>query len=315
MKSSPALRKTLRTVVPVTLAVLLLGGFAGCRLLVEEFRAFGIGDRFVENYDASRLAVQAIEADVLPEDDEYFAGRAAAARIMDTYGVYDDQAANDYINVLGQTLALASNRPVIYAGYRFLILDTDEINGLATPGGHIFVTRGLLRLAEDEHEVAAILAHEISHVAHRHGAQAIMETKGRNLALRAEALNYRLAAVGAESSILGRGVAVLEERVQSVVNALLGDGYSVESEKEADLGAIQILLTLGYDPRALTRVLERLDDSEKIAGRDKKGFHQTHPNPGRRIREIEKRLANYPGITQVDDNAANRRYRRALGDI
>ena len=284
-------------------------------MLVEEFRAFGIGDSFVENYDASQQAIQAIEADVLPDDDEYFAGRAAAARILNGYEVWDNEEANQYINVLGQTLALASTRPYIYAGYRFLILDTDEINGLATPGGHIFVTRGLLRLAENEHEVAAILAHEISHVENRHGAKAIMEIKGRNLALRAEALNYRLAAVGAESGILGRGVAVLEERVQSVVNALLGDGYSVDAEKEADLGAIQILLTLGYNPRALSNVLGRLEETEKAAGRNKSGFHKTHPNPGRRIREIEKRLENYPGITQVDDGVANRRYRSALGGV
>jgi len=275
-------RRSVQFMVPLGLVALLIVSITGCALLVEEFRAFGIGDNFVQNYDASQQAIQAIEADTLPEDDEYFAGRAAAARILDAYDVYDDAEANHYINVLGQTLALASSRPVIYAGYRFLILDTDEINGLATPGGHIFVTRGLLRLAENEHEVAAILAHEISHVENRHGAKAIMETKGRNLALRAEALNYRLAAVGAESGILGRGVAVLEERVQSVVNALLGDGYSVEAEKEADLGA---------------------------------GFHKTHPKPERRIREMERRLENYPGITQVDDTIANRRYQAALGGI
>lgn len=304
-----------RSILLITTVTLVALAISGCQMIVEELRAFGVGDRVVENYDASRMAIQAIEADTLPEDDEYFAGRAAAARILSSYRVYDDEAANEYINVLGQTLAIASTRPVIYAGYRFMILDTDEINGLATPGGHIFVTRGLLRLAENEHEVAAILAHEISHVENRHGAKAIMETKGRNLALRAEALNYRLAAVGAESGILGRGVAVLEERVQSVVNALLGDGYSVDAEKEADLGAIQMLLTLGYDPRALSVVLDRLEASEDAVGRVKEGFHKTHPNPARRIREIEKRLENYPGITQVDDSAANRRYREALGGI
>ena len=108
---------------------------------------------------------------------------------------------------------------------------------------------------------------------------------------------------------------MLEERVQSVVNALLGDGYSVDAEKEADLGAIQILMTLGYDPRALSTVLDRLKDSEKLAGRVKEGFHKTHPKPERRIREIEKRLEHYPGITQVDDAAANRRYQDALGGI
>jgi len=306
--------KSLRRTLLVALVVAAAMVAGGCRMFVEEFRAFGVGDRFVENYDSSRMAIQAIEADTLPEDDEYYAGRAAAARILSTYKVYDNEEANEYINVLGQTLALASKRPVIYAGYRFMILDTDEVNGLSTPGGHVFVTRGLLRLAQNEHEVAAILAHEISHIENRHGAKAIMETKGRNLALRAEALNYRLAAVGAESTILGRGVAVLDERVQSVVNALLGDGYSVDAEKEADLGAIQMLLTLGYDPRALVRVLDRLEQGEKSA-KVKAGFYKTHPNPGRRIREIEKRLENYPGVTQVDDAAANRRYQAALGGI
>lgn len=302
----------LRVLGLAALAGLLL---VGCAAIVEEFRAFGIGDQFVADYDSSRMAIQAIEADTLPDDDEYFAGRLAAAQILDTYDAYGDPEANRYINLLGQTLALASDRPVIFAGYRFMILDSDEINGLATPGGHVFVTLGLLRLAQTEDEVAAILAHEISHVASRHGAKAIMETRGRNLALRAEALNYRVAAVGLDSSAIGRATTVLEERVQSVVNRLLGDGYSQEAEVEADLGAIQILLKLGYDPYAMVRVLERLEESEQLAGREKKGFHKTHPNPERRIREIRRRLTNYGGLTTVDTSVASRRHRSSLGDI
>ena len=287
----------------------------GCAGIAEEFRAFGIGGEFVANHDASRMAIQAIEADTLPEDDEYFAGRLAASQILERYDVYGDPEANRYVNLLGQTLALASDRPVIYSGYRFMILDSEEINGLATPGGHVFVTRGLLRLARSEDEVAAILAHEISHVAYRHGAKAIMETRGRNLALRAEALNYRLAAVRLDESALGRATGVVEQRVQSVINSLLGDGYSQEAEVEADLGAVQILLKLGYDPYAMVRVLDRLADSERFAGLDKKGFHQTHPNPRRRIREIERRLTSYGGLTTVNQQVAGRRYQSALNGI
>ena len=284
-------------------------------MFTEELRSWGIADEFVANQDNARMALQAIEADTLPEDDEYYAGRVAAAQILSSYEVWDNAEAQAYINVLGQTLAVASDRPVIFAGYRFMILDTDEINGLSTPGGHIFVTRGLLRLAETEDEVAAILAHEISHVAYRHGAQAIMETKGRNLALRAEALNYRLAAVGAESTILGRAAAILEERVQSVVNALLGDGYSQEAEVEADLGAVQILLKLGYNPYALVNVLGRLEDAYRATGRrDRTGFNKTHPNPGRRVREIERRLPETP-LTTVDEAVIQRRFQSALAGV
>ena len=307
--------KRLSHLAVITVIAVVALSASSCRMLVEEFRAFGIADSFVGNYDQSRMAIQAIEADTLPEDDEYFAGRVAAAQILEQYDLYEDEDANRYINLLGQTLALASDRPIIYSGYRFRILDSDEINGLATPGGHIFVTRGLLRLAETEDEVAAILAHEVSHVVYRHGAEAIMETRGRNLALRAEALNYRLSAVGLDSSAIGRASTVLEERVQSVVNSLLGDGYSQDSEIEADLGAIQILLKLGYDPYAMVRVLERLGQSERLAGGDKRGFHKTHPNPGRRIREIERRLSNYGGLTTVNARVAARRYEGALGGI
>lgn len=301
--------------VRIALVLLVVTALSGCRVIVEEFRAFGLADDFVENYDASRMAIQAIEADTLPEDDEYFVGRIAAAEILDSYETWDDVDANRYANLLGQTLALASDRPVIYAGYRFRILDSNEINGLSTPGGHIFVTRGLLRLADSEDELAAILAHEISHVAYRHGAEAIMETRGRSLALRAEALNYRMAAVGLDSTALGRASGVLEERVQSVINSLLGDGYSQEAEVEADLGAVQILLKLGYDPFAMVRVLEKLEASERAASGEKRGFHKTHPNPRRRIREIERRLREYGGGRSVNPQVAERRFNAALGGL
>jgi predicted Zn-dependent protease len=299
----------------VALAAVTVIALTSCGLLATEMRSLGVGDNFVANYDASRQAIQAIEADYLPEDDEYYAGRAAAARILTQYELYDEAAANDYVNLLGQSLALASSRPIIYAGYRFAILDTDEINGLATPGGHVFVTRGLLRLAESEDEVAAILAHEISHIAERHGAEAIMETRGRNLALRAEALTYKLAAVGLDDSGVARAAGVLEERSQAVIAKLIGDGYSVEAEMEADSGAIQILLKLGYDPYALVRVLERLEASYEVLGRAAGGFARTHPNPRRRIRQIERRLENYGGRVAVDPEVAERRYRAALSGM
>ena len=305
-------RRAFLSAIGVVLVALIL---AGCAVIAEELRAFGVGDSFVENYDASRFAIQAIQADTLPEDDEYFAGRVAAAQILGEYEVYTEEDANRYINLLGQTLALASDRPVLYSGYRFQILDSDEINGLSTPGGHIFVTRGLLRLAQTESEVAAILAHEVAHVAARHGAEAIMNTRGRNLALRAEALNYRLATVNLDSSAFGRAAGVLEERVQTVANSLLGDGYSQDAEIEADLGAIQMLLKLGYDPYALVTVLDRLEESERRAGSVKRGFHKTHPNPRRRIREIERRLVNFGGNTTVNADVAARRYNAALSGI
>jgi predicted Zn-dependent protease len=100
-----------------------------------------------------------------------------------------------------------------------------------------------------------------------------------------------------------------------VVNALLGDGYSQDAEIEADLGAVQILLKLGYDPYALVRVLERLDTAyQQSDRRNRTGFNKTHPNPGRRIREIERRLPEQP-LTTVNENVIQRRYQAALRGV
>lgn len=265
----------------------------------------------VDAYQQARIDLQALNVDTMSEEDEYFLGRSVAASILDQYDSHSGEAAHRYINTLGQSLALASTRPLIYAGYRFQILDTDEINGLSTPGGHVFVTTGLLNLAETEDELAAILAHEISHVAYRHGAQAVHTAKKPTIFVKAvvDVTNTLTA------NEFGEALSFFDDRVAEVTTVLVSAGYSQETEFEADEGAIQILLTLGYDPFALVRVLERLREAESGNTGERRGFLTTHPNPQRRIRRIRSRLQNYPGVTRVNEVVAQRRYAEALGGI
>ncbi len=91
--------------------------------------------------------------------------------------MWDDQTATDYLNVLERALSLSCDRPETFGGYHVLIMDTDEINAFAAPGGLILVTRGLLRCATTEDAVAAILAHETSHVVLKHGLNAIKQAR------------------------------------------------------------------------------------------------------------------------------------------
>ena len=129
--------------------------------------------------DSVKRGAQAVEKtfqDLTPEQ-EYYIGRAVAAQVFQSYPPLDKPKANNYLNLLGQSLAVFSDRPETFGGYHFLLLDSDEINAFAAPGGLILVTRGMLRCCENEDELAAVLAHEICHVELKHGLSAIKQSR------------------------------------------------------------------------------------------------------------------------------------------
>jgi predicted Zn-dependent protease len=129
-----------------------------------------------ESVRKSTVAVSRSLEDFTPEQ-EYYIGRAVGAVVLSKYPAYANTQVNQYINTLGQTLAAASNKPEIFGGYHFVVLDSDDINAFATPSGLIFVTRGLIRCCPTEDALAAILAHEIGHVQLRHGMQSIEKAR------------------------------------------------------------------------------------------------------------------------------------------
>ena len=101
-------------------------------------------------------AVSKAAEEINPEQ-EYYIGRTIGAVITSKYKVYQNNSATDYINVMGQGLSKFSDMPETFGGYHFLVLDSDEINAFAAPGGFIFISRGLLRCCKDEDAVAAVL--------------------------------------------------------------------------------------------------------------------------------------------------------------
>jgi predicted Zn-dependent protease len=251
-------------------------------------------------------AVQKSFEDITPEQ-EYYIGRSVGAVILDQYDTYDDPEANEYINILGQSVALASDRPELFGGYRFQILDSDEINAFATPSGLVFMTRGMLRLADSEDDVAAIVAHEVGHIVHQHGLKAI-KTSRINTALTSVAMTSVQMASDEEIAEL---TAAFEDSVQDVTGTLVNSGYSRGAEREADAEAIAILMRLGYDPKALIRVLEAMDRRLEPGGLD---FAKTHPDPEDRIEDIQKDH-ELGAFISAPPAARQARYERALGGI
>jgi beta-barrel assembly-enhancing protease len=264
---------------------LIIGG--GCSTVTKMGTAVGQATGYVsadqsESINKSAEAIEKTFKDITPEQ-EYYIGRAVAATVLTAYKPFDLEAANDYLNLLGQTLSQFSTRPETFGGYHFLLLDTEEVNAFAAPGGLIMISRGMVRCCKNEDELAAVLAHEISHVEHQHGLKAIR--KGR--------LTSALTTLGsaAGKSLAGQDLAQVTEAfagsITDITSTMMNNGYSRTTEYEADKGAVAILQKAGYPPSALLSLLDQMKEHLKAGGRD---FVKTHPSPEVRVAELKKLL-------------------------
>lgn len=231
--------------------------------------------------------------------DSYFLGRAVAAHIFAMYRPYTGQPAlTRYLNTILQTLAINSSRPVMFRGYFAVILDSPEINAFATPGGHIFLTRGLVELATSEEMLAAVLAHELAHIVLDHGLGMISTMAFSNEA--AEIANR--AAGFAGNSADAAMLMSFRSSVSGIVETMVKGGYSREQEFAADREAVAILAAAGYNPRGLLEILEVLQRSQTNY---RGGFFATHPTPADRIGNVEEAVR----LNQVPDTTSYRRTR------
>lgn len=253
----------------------------------------------------SSSAVGQAFTEITPEQ-EYYIGRAVGATLLGSYRPLDSAVGNRYLNQVGQNLALFSDLPETFAGYRFLLLDSDEINAFAAPGGLIFVSRGMLRCCRNEEELAAVLAHEIGHVQLRHGLQAIKKSR----------LTSALTIIGTEGAKqfggqqLAELTSAFEGSIQDVTATLVNNGYSRAFEREADQAALTILTRSGYDPGALATMLAEMQRRLKPGGVD---FARTHPAPAARIAELAMRENRHPAASEVDTRRV--RFQKQLGGI
>lgn len=297
-----------RLIVICSLLFLVL---TSCATLTGISTSVGVATGYLDEDQADSIsksaeAVSKSFEDITPEQ-EYYIGRAIGANILANYPPWPDQKANDYLNKLGQALAMASDRPETFGGYHFLILDSEEINAFAAPSGLIFVTRGMLRCATNEDTVASVLAHEIGHVQHRHGLQAIKKSR-ITTALASVALTS-IQVAGAEE--VAELTAVFDDSIMDITTTMINNGYSRAFEREADHAAVEILKRVGYDPNALIELLKIMDKRLKHGGLD---FAKTHPDPEDRIKDVRKAIDDYkPDVTssQVRQN----RYKAASGNL
>ena len=221
----------------------------------------------------------------ITDEEEYYIGRATAALILSKYKPFRNDALSAYVNVMGTALAYNSDRPETYGGYHFLVLDTDEVNAMAAPGGFVFVTKGLVRRCDDEETLAAILAHEIGHVAERHGLQSIKKSR----------LLDAFKVIGGEASRqfnseeLAKVTGIFEGVLGDVVETLVERGYDRKFEYEADKLALSFAFRTGYSVGGLAEFLTGMEE-RKPSG-PAAGWFKTHPNPADRLARVKTETA------------------------
>ena len=302
----------MKKLIPAIVLLVLL--FPSCESL-GEIGNFGADLAAAGGYisqdqaDAIGSAADSLEKafETLSPEQEYYLGRTVAATIMDTYPPIDDPAANSYLNELGQALALASDKPYTFNGYRFILLDSDEINAFATPGGFILVTRGMLECAPDEGALAAVLAHEIAHVQLEHGIKAIKSSRWTDAITKTA-----IAGVSMTDAEVAEVTQSFSGSITDITNTLVVSGYSRDQERQADEAAAVILARVGYDPADIILMLEEMNARWDPDGA---GFADTHPSPEDRIRKVRKTVDELPSPESRNLPVRDARYAAALGGI
>lgn len=207
----------------------------------------------------------------ISEEREIAMGEKAAPEFEREFGgLYPDPAIQNYVAEIGNELASNTDRP--HLPWQFRVLNSDEVNAFALPGGFVYITKGLLFKLENEAQLASVLGHEVGHVAHRHSVQQIQRTQfvqgGALLA-----------------GIFGGGLA---GQATNIAASLALMRYSRGQEREADVSGLQYMAKEGYQPEAIVETMEIL---QKEAGnRGGLDFFSTHPSAGNRKEFLSEQI-------------------------
>lgn len=233
------------------------------------------------------VGLQPAEAGMISLEDEIKMGRETAQQLEAKYGLSQDYYLNERVDRIGQRLAAVCGRNEIT--YSFKVLNCNEVNALACPGGFIYVFKGLMDYMPSDTELAGVLGHEVGHVAKKHTVHSIEKQLWTSLILLA--------------ATRGQGLGL----VQAAQQALFA-GYSRTDERGADKEGVNNTIKAGFNPYAMLITVQKLDDLSKQGGGANYGLFSSHPEPEERVKRVLKQLKTYdihPDVTVADDNHAS----------
>lgn len=245
---------------------------------------------------AAALAAALVLGGCVDESREVAIGNQVASQLNAQLPLVQDVPLNLYINDLGRLIARHGGRPDL--SYHFYIVDTPALNAFALPGGHVYVNRGLIERTRNASELAGILAHEIGHVAARHGAENLQrQMRTRSMAR----VMYQL--------VLGREPLLNQEAIE-LGGAIWQARHSRADEVEADQLAVGYLVGAGVDPRGMLSLFSTLwEEEQRVPGTAAVSWFSTHPGTDQRMAATRAQirglaLAGKPLASNNDSYAA-----------
>ncbi len=201
-------------------------------------------------------------------EKEIAIGAQISQQFEQTARLIEDPVVSEYVDRVGQNIVKHSDAKV---PFHIKVVDTDEVNAFAFPGGYFYVNKGLILAADNEAELAGVMAHEISHVTARHATERMSKAQYLQIAaIPALFIGGYWTQMAIQNGLgLGLNLELL--------------GITRESEKEADQLGIQYLWNTGYDPNAFVTFFEKLQEQEKSKPGKLAGFFRTHPYTENRI--------------------------------
>lgn len=227
----------------------------------------GVGDKFFGWLGGSREKEQQI-------------GRQLSLEVDQQAKLVEDPMVTEYVNRVGQNIVLHSDAKVPFT---IKVIDSEEVNAFALPGGYFYVNKGLILAADNEAELAGVMAHEIAHVAARHA----MENAGKG-----SFINYAL--FGAIIFTGGIAGAVIQNTAQ-LGQLLAFFKFSRGAEEEADRLGVQYLYAAGYDPTAMATMFEKLASKNKKKPNKIAELFTSHPQ------SLERRDASLDLVSRFDE--------------
>lgn len=241
--------------------------------------------------------VQKANTDI-DEPQEIALGEGIASNLLGAAPLLDNPAAQQYVNRVGRWLTLQTERPDL--PWQFGVLDDNDVNAFAAPGGYVFITKGLLAQMNSEAELAGVLAHEISHVLRKHHLQAIK--KGARTELLSDLANEALKGKGANPAL---------NKLVSAGTEVYARGLDKSDEFEADRMGVVIAARGGYDPYGLPAVLQTLQSINPSDSSVALMF-KTHPALADRLSLLDKEMTGLFGRFDNQPELASRFF-QALG--
>ncbi len=230
-----------------------------------------------------------IQKTSLTKDQELQLGKEAAAEVERTMEVVHNAEVEAWLNNIGQRLARTPQANAY--PYYFQLVNEDSINAFALPGGPMYVHTGLIKAAESEDQVAGVLAHEMSHIALRHGA---------NQMSKAQTWQTIMGVVGAAAGVVGGGQCGLMCQAVQLGGGLTENAvlmrFSRDHERDADLNGARMMAAAGYNPLALAQFFETLEAQAGASAQPKglAAFLSSHPAPGNRVQYVQEDVTFYP---------------------